>query len=120
AILPIQIAVGRSGKETIESGRIRAEAGDHYIGRDHIAEAFGHLSAILDHHTLCKQAFGRLVILDHAKVAHELSPKTRVDQMKDRVFNSSNVLVNGKPIAGCLQTERGLVVMGVSVAVEVP
>ena len=75
-ILPVEIAVGRRGEQTVEARRVGSIARDHLIGRDHVAQALRHLGAVFDHHALREQALDRLVVGDHAQVAHEASSRS--------------------------------------------
>ena len=55
-LLPVQVAVGRRGKERVHAGGVGAIAGDHVVGRDHVALGLGHLGAIADDHALGEEA----------------------------------------------------------------
>src|SRR3954454_7030791 len=119
-LLPIKIAIRRRGKEGIETRGISAVLRYHTIGRNDIAQAFRHLSALFDDHALREEASGRLVIVDHADIAHHLGPEARVDEVENGMFDSADVLVDGKPMRNRLQVERSYVVARIAIAVEVP
>src|SRR3984957_16314850 len=113
-VLPVEIAVGRCGEEAVEAGSVGAVGGDHFIGAHNIAEALRHFCAVLDHHALREQALDGFVVGDEAKIAHELGPEARVDEVQDCVLNAADVLVNGKPVLRNLRVERSTVVVRVS------
>src|SRR5207253_11446374 len=46
--------------------------------------------------------------------------KPRVQQVQNRVSDSSSVLGNGKPVADFFSTVRRLVVVGIAVTIEIP
>ena len=118
--LPVEIAIGRRGKERIDPGSVGAIAGDHVVGRNHVALGLGHLRAILDHHSLGKEALRRFVVLDKPKIAHHLGPETRVDQVQNGVLDAADVLIDGEPVRDLLRTEGRARVLRVRVAIEVP
>ncbi len=60
--LPVEVAIGRRGKERVHARGIRAVAGDHVVGRDHVALRLRHLRAVLDDHALGEEAVDRLVV----------------------------------------------------------
>src|SRR5436309_12126449 len=96
AILPVQIAVGRCGKQAVETRGISAKAGHHLVGRDYVAQTLRHLRAVLDHHALSEHALDRLIMLNQTHVAHERRPETRIDQLKYGVLHAAEVLIDGK------------------------
>src|SRR5260370_9045357 len=96
--LPVKIAVRRRSEERIYAGGIGAVAGHHVVGRNHVALALRHRSAIFDHHALGKQAEHGLVVLHDADVAHELGPETRITKMQDAVFATADVRVAPTPV----------------------
>ncbi len=100
--LPVEIAIGRRGKERIDAGSVGAIAGDHVVGRNHVALGLGHLRAVLDHHSLGKEPLRRLVVLDKPQIAHHLGPEARVDQVQDGVLHAADVLIDGEPVGDLL------------------
>ena len=119
-ILPVEVAVGRRGEEAVKARGIGAIARDHFVRADDISQALRHFGAVFDHHALGKEAFDRFVVGDETEIAHELRPEARIDQMQNRVLNSANILIDGKPILRGPRTKRRVVVVRVGVAVEVP
>ena len=95
--LPIEIAIGRGREERIKARGVGPELRDHVVGRNHVAEILRHLGAVFDHHALCEQALGGLVVLDDADVAHHFRPEARIDQVQNGVFYAADVLVDRKP-----------------------
>ena len=120
SILPIEVAVGRSGKQAIETRGIGAVTGDHFVRTDDVAQALRHFCAIFNHHALCEEALDGLVVGDEAYVAHELAPEARVDKVQNRVLDAADVLIDGKPVLRGLRIEGSVVVVRVGVAVEIP
>ena len=53
------------------------------------------------------------------KVAHDLSPETRVQEMQDRVFDATDVLIDRQPVARALIDHRLIIASG-RVAQEIP
>ena len=70
-----------SGEQHEHARGIGAELIGERVGAHHIAPALGHLGAIGDHHALREQAPRRLVVGDHADIAHHLSEEARVNQV---------------------------------------
>src|ERR1022692_660988 len=97
-ILPVQVTVGGSGEQAVETGGVGAVAGDHVVRADYVAETFRHFGAVFDDHALREEALYRLVVGDETHVAHELGPEARVDEVQDGMLDAANVLVDGEPI----------------------
>ena len=55
---------------------------------------------VVEHHALGEQLGERLVHRDQPHVAHDLGPKTRIQQMKNGVLNATNVLVHTAAACG--------------------
>src|ERR1700691_5613994 len=112
-ILPIEIAVGRSGEQAVEARSVGAVARHHFVRADDVAQVFLQYCAIFNDHALREQALDRLVVGDEAHIAHELAPEARVNQVQDGMFDAPDVLVNGKPVLRGLGIERSMIVMRV-------
>ena len=59
-------------------------------------------------------------MLDQSQITHHLAPKARIKQVQNRVRDSADVLVDGKPIRDFGRVIRCLVVVRITVAVEIP
>ena len=119
-LLPVEVAVGRGGKKGVHAGGVGSIAGNHIVGRDHVALGLGHLGAIADDHSLGKEAGHRLVIADQSQIAHDPGPEAGVDQVQDGVFYSADVLIDRKPVVDLLPAEGSGRVVSIRVAVEIP
>src|SRR5215469_461861 len=122
-VLPVEIAVGRSGEQAIQACGIGTVTRDHLVGRDYVAQILRHLAAFFDYHALGKEALDRFVVGDHAEIAHELRPEARIDQVQDCVLDAADVLINTsltEPVLGDLAVKGRMIVLRVRVAVEVP
>ena len=118
-VLPVEVAVWRSGEQGIHARGVGAVARHHLVGRDDIAQRLGHLGAILDDHALGEQPLGGLAVLDQAEVAHELGPEAGIDQVQNGVFDAADVLIDGEPVidhGSC----RTAVAGRLGIAIEIP
>src|SRR5208282_6561293 len=49
-VLPVEVAIGRSGEEAVEACGVRAITRNHFIRTDHVAQALRHFCAVFDDH----------------------------------------------------------------------
>src|SRR5476649_440928 len=64
------------------------------------AIGFAAIVSVGDHHALGQQVLERLVGADQAFVAHQLVEETRVEQVKNCVFDAADVLIHRQPVVG--------------------
>ncbi len=119
-LAPLQIFFRWRGKKCIEPSRIRSVLLGHFFRADHVAPRLRHRHAALLHHPLCKEPRSRLVVLYQSQVAHHLAPKSRIQQVQNRVRDSADVLVDRKPVGDLRRIVRRAVVVRIGVAVEIP
>src|SRR5712672_4013404 len=62
----------------------------------------------------------RFFVADQAKIAHDLAPEARIEQVQDGVGDAADVLIDGKPICNFGGVEGGFVVLWIAVAIEIP
>src|ERR1700722_8336547 len=118
--LPIQIALWRRGKQRVHAHGIGAVLFHHLVRRDDVAQALRHLGAVFDYHPLGEEARDGFVVLHKSHVAHELRPEARINEMKNGVFDSADVLIDGKPVISLSRIKGSFVVFRVGITVEVP
>src|SRR5207245_828571 len=99
---------------------IGSEALYYVVWRDHISLALRHGRTHVRDHSLRKQPLDRLIVLDETHVAHHLGPEARINKVQDGVRDSADVLVDLEPIRDFLAVERGIGILRVAVAIEIP
>ena len=91
------------------------------VGIDHIAMALGHPLAVWSQHlALVEQPLERLAEVDHAHITQRAHEEAAVQQVHDRVFGATHVLVDRQPVARLVGFEGPLREIGRDVAQEVP
>ncbi len=128
-LLPLQLGVGRCGKEDENAQRIRTIFGDHVVRINAIAERFGHRQPPpgiraagddVEHHALGEKPRHRFGDVNQSQIPHELAPEARVKQVHDGVLHSADILIHREPIADDVGIKRGTVVSRIAVAEIVP
>ena len=74
----------------------------------------------LRHHALREEARKRLIRLRQTEIAHRLCEKPRVEQMQDRMFDASDILIHRHPVIGLRRLHRKMRLVRGAVAKKVP
>ncbi len=99
---------GGAAKRRVHAHRIRAVTLDHLVGRDGVAQALRHLGTVFDHHALREEALRWFVVFHQSHVAHELGPEARIDEVKNGVLHSADVLVDWETSSRFSPDQTGL------------
>src|SRR5207248_3173304 len=71
-------------------------------------------------HPLREQPLEWFGAIEKSEVAHHLRKKTRVEQMQNRMLNSTDVLIDGHPRLRRLSRKRELRITRIAIAREIP
>src|SRR5207244_4415103 len=67
-----------------------------------------------------KEPVHRFTVAHYTEIAHELGPEARIDEVKNSVLDSADVLVDREPVPHGFGIERAIVEMRVSIAIKIP
>ena len=71
------------------------------------------MRALVQHHALREQAGEGLVDRTLSDDAHRAGEKAGVEKMENRVFNASDVLLNGQPASDGVRVKGQIIVVGI-------
>src|SRR5215471_9545833 len=101
-VAPLGIELRWPDKQLVHPQRIASKLAYEIIGIDNISLRLRHLfcfSALADvrDHPLIEQAQERFVEADDADIVKKHGEEPRIEQMKDRVFDTTHVHIYGNP-----------------------
>ena len=70
-------------------------------------------------HALCHQASERLIQIEISNIAQGAGKESRIEKMKNSVFDTANILIDGHPIGSGFSAET-LWMLGIGEAQEIP
>ena len=119
-ISPIDVILGRSGEGHCDTHRVHAEIVEFLSEEDDVPLRLRHLCAIEDDHPLVQQGGERFVEIEITQVEQNLGDEARIKQVQDCVLDTTDVLIDGRPLFDRLDVKRLRVISGREEAEEIP
>ena len=119
-VSPVDVVFRWRREDHGQTDRVHTELVELFAQVHAVTEGLGHRLALVQDLPLVEQSLEWLVEVEVAEALQRLGDEARVQQVKDRVLNAANVLVDRQPALDRIGIKGGLIVVRRSEAQVVP